>query len=355
MNGDRTMNEVTVQNDLDRKVDLLLALSSTAKSDVKKALDRNFLKILVDANPSMDKKYFLDFIHKAQLTGADPRLNQIYLIPHKTKNYDTKEFEVKGTVMFNYMFYMQLATNTGQLEDWGSDVVEDAYLDIITGRKKPSWKAIAWVKRKGREKVYYECDFWEISKLDFNTGLPSGNWKSMPKFMVRKCAIAGAFRWAFPETLGNFYISEEMDKVIDVEISQPSVLVKKEAVAQKISKDVKKVVETEQLAQVGQIENTQIDADIEQSQESEEFKDQIPNENDPECDPMGYDFVGERDIEDMRGELMDTLESMGNEFFAGMKKTKAEILVQISLEKKIENMRKMYDFIIEKVAQIKPQ
>jgi hypothetical protein len=57
----------------------------------------------------------------------------------------------------------------------------------------------------------------------------------------------------------------------------------------------------------------------------------------------------------MRGELMDTLESMGNEFFAGMKKNKAEILVQISLEKKIENMRRMYDFIIEKVAEIKPQ
>lgn len=350
------MNEVTVQNDLDRKVDLLLALSSTAKSDVKKALDRNFLKILVDQNPSMDKKYFLDFIHKSQLTGADPRLNQIYLIPHKTKNYDTQEFEVKGTVMFNYMFYMQLAQQTGLLEDWGCDVLEDAYLDIITGRKKPSWKAIAWVKRKGREKVYYECDFWEVAKLEFKTGLPSSNWKTMPKFMIRKCAIAGAFRWAFPETLGNFYISEEMDKTIDIEISQPSVVVKKEEVAQKISKDAKKVVESEQLEKQSiEIDESGEVTSISHTEEQPQENQEEYNQQNEQESPIDYDFMGERDIEDMRGELMDTLETMGNEFFAGMKKNKAEILVQISLEKKIENMRKMYDFIIEKVAQIKPQ
>lgn len=345
------MNEIAVQNDLDRKVDLLLALSTTAKTDVKKALDRNFLKILVDANPTMDKKYFLDFIHKAQLTGADPRLNQIYLIPHKTKNYDTNDFEVKGTVMFNYMFYMQLAQQTGTLEDWGCEVLEDAYLDIITGRKKPSWKAIAWVKRKGREKVYYECDFWEVAKLDYKTGLPSSNWKTMPKFMIRKCAIAGAFRWAFPETLGNFYIAEEMEKTIDIEISQPSVVVKKEATVQKLSKDVKKSVETEQLQQSIEISDSGEVTSISHEQEpAQEY-----NQGEQETSAMDYDFVGERDIEDMRGELMDTLETMGNEFFSGMKKNKAEILVQISLEKKIENMRKMYDFIIEKIAQDKPQ
>jgi phage recombination protein Bet len=295
----------------------------------------------------MDKKYFLDFIHKAQLTGADPRLNQIYLIPHKTKNYDTNDFEVKGTVMFNYMFYMQLAQQTGLLEGWGCDVLEDAYLDIITGRKKPSWKAIAWVKRNGREKVLYECDFWEVAKLDYKTGLPSSNWKTMPKFMIRKCAIAGAFRWAFPETLGNFYIAEEMEKTIDIEISQPSVVIKKEATVQKLSKDVKKVVETEQPNSVIEQSN-QVDA-------QEQFEQEPVNLEGEQEPPMDYDFVGERDIEDMRGELMDTLEAMGSEFFAGMKKNKAEILVQISLEKKIENMRKMYDFIIEKVAQIKPQ
>lgn len=350
------MNDVAVQNDLDRKVDLLLALSSTAKSDVKKELDRNFLKILVDANPSMDKKYFLDFIHKAQLTGADPRLNQIYLIPHKTKNYDTQEFEVKGTVMFNYMFYMQLAQQTAQLEDWGCDVLEDGYLDIITGRKKPSWKAIAWVKRKGREKVFYECDFWEIAKLDYKTGLPSSNWKTMPKFMVRKCAIAGAFRWAFPETLGNFYISEEMDKVIDIEVSQPSTVIKKVSHAQKIGSDPMNSGKKE-LPQESKIDNAQVDVVIEQAQEQEELKEHIPPENEQDCDPSNfeYDLVRELDIEDMRGELMDTLEGMGQEFFSGMKKTKAEILVQISLEKKIDNMRKMYDFMIEKISNMKQE
>jgi phage recombination protein Bet len=337
--------ELATQTELDRKVDLLLSLSTTTKNDVKKAFDRNFLKILVDANPDIDKKYFLDFIHKAQLTGADPRLNQIYLIPHKTKNYDTQEFEIKGTVMFNYMFYMQLAQQTGQLEDWGYEVVEDAYLDIISGRKKPSWKATAWVKRKGREQVDYECDFWEIAKLDFKTGLPTATWKSAPKFMMRKCAIAGAFRWAFPETLGNFYIYEEMDKVIDVGISQPSTLVKKEAIAQKVSTQ-DKLAETVQKI------------DIEQNFEQE-----------PEFSPLDtstivyenltgtneIELVSELDIEDMRGELMDTLETMDNAFFEGMKKTKAEILVQISLENKLEHMKRMYDFIIEKMNQNRQQ
>jgi phage recombination protein Bet len=343
------MNELAVQNDLDRKVDLLLALSTTAKSDVKKAMDRNFLKILVDQNPDMDKKYLIDFIHKTQLTGADPRLNQIYLTPHKTTNYQTGITEYKGTVMFNYIFYMQLAQQTGQLEDWGSDVIEDGYLDIVSGRKKPSWKAIAWVKRKGREKVYYECDFWEVAKLD-KGGFPSSTWKAMPKFMVRKCAIAGAFRWAFPETMGNFYIAEEMEKIVDIEIGQPSTVIKKEATAQKISIDVKKaVVETSQIEQVGPVENVQVDV----YGQIEEEKEEMNRQNEQENDSVGYDFIAERDIEDMRGELMDTLNGMDNEFFVGMKKNKAEILVQISLEKKIENMRKMYDFIIEKITKDK--
>lgn len=346
------MNEVVVQNDLDRKVDLLLALSSTGKNDIKKAMDRNFLKILVEANPEMDKKYLIDFIHKSQLTGADPRLNQIYLIPHKTTNYQTGVTEYKGTVMFNYLFYVQLAQQTGQLEDWGCDVFEDAYLDIITGKKRPSWKAVAWVKRKGREKVFYEWDFWEIAKLDYKTGMPSSTWKVSPKFMVRKCAIAGAFRWAFPETLGNFYIAEEMEKTIDVEISQPSVVIKKEATVQKLSKDVKKATESEQLEKQS-IEISDSGEVMSISHTEEEF--QQSEQNEQEAVTMDYDFSSERDIEDMRGELMDTLETMGNEFFAGMKKNKAEILVQISLEKKIENMRKMYDFIIEKIAQDKPQ
>jgi phage recombination protein Bet len=337
--------ELATQTELDRKVDLLLSLSTTTKNDVKKALDRNFLKILVDANPDMDKKYFLDFIHKAQLTGADPRLNQIYLIPHKTKNYDTQEFEIKGTVMFNYMFYMQLAQQTGQLEDWGYEVVEDSYLDIISGRKKPSWKATAWVKRKGREKVAYECDFWEIAKLDFKTGLPTATWKAAPKFMMRKCAIAGAFRWAFPETMGNFYISEEMDKVIDIEISQPSTLVKKEAIAQKVSTQAK-LAETVQ--KIDSEQNFEHEPEFSTEQQSMDSLNAVNELNE-------IDLVRELDIEDMRGELMDTLETMDNAFFEGMKKTKAEILVQISLEKKLEHMKKMYDFIIEKMNQNRQQ
>jgi phage recombination protein Bet len=277
----------------------------------------------------------IDFIHKAQLTGADPRLNQIYLIPHKTTNYQTGVTEYKGTVMFNYMFYLQLAQQTGQLEDWGSDVIEDAYLDITTGKKRPSWKAVAWVKRKGREKVFYECDFWEIAKLDYKSGMPSSTWKTSPKFMVRKCAIAGAFRWAFPETLGNFYIAEEMEKVIDVEISQPSVVVKKEAAPKNAA-----------IEQKSQNDSSPI--------EYKEVKEHNTDETVVECAPIQEpDFVPERDIEDMRSELIDILQGFTQEWFDKNwnGKEKHVVMSTISIEKSEAKMKKAYDFVVGKFAE----
>lgn len=333
---------VEQKTELDRRVDLLLGFASNANSDVKRAMDRNFLKILVDSNPDLDKKYFIDFIHKAQLTGADPRLNQIYLIPHKSWNGQLQGYELKGQTIFNYMFYMQLAQSTGQLEDWGYEVVEDGYLCIITGKKKPSWKATAWVKRKGRAKVIYDCDFWEVAKLDHKTGLPQSNWKVSPKFMLKKCAIAGAFRWAFPETMGNFYIAEEMEKVVDVEISQSSMIQKK------------------QIEKVEQIAINQGESDVYHicgdengnvTAIREEGESQAQEEGDYNVDVSQLIEAPFRDSEDLRGELLDTLGSFKQAWFDDNLggKIKQVIIDQITNEKNEARINEMYNFILGKI------
>jgi hypothetical protein len=98
-------------------IEYLMSMASTPKNQIRREMDRNYLTLLKNANPNLGDIYFIDFIHKCQITGADPRLNQIYLVTHKAFNKDLQQHEYKGTVIFAYLFFIQMAQKTGQLED----------------------------------------------------------------------------------------------------------------------------------------------------------------------------------------------------------------------------------------------
>jgi len=190
----------------------LMTLASMPSDQIKRTMDMNYLSLLVKNNPRLDKIYFVDFINKAQLTGADPRLNQIYLISYDAWNPSTQQKEPKGTTVFSYQFFIRLAQQTGHLEDFDVDTKEDTYIDFnAAAKRKPSLTSFAWVRRKGQGTLKYKARLWEFAKTDKNGNL-MGNWKASTYLMLEKCAIANVMRWAFPEVLGNMYIKDEMEK-----------------------------------------------------------------------------------------------------------------------------------------------
>lgn len=206
----------------------LMAMADMPKDQIKRAMDQNYLQMLVEQNPTLKKQDFIEFINKCQLTGADPRLNQIYLLVHNAWNSQKQTTEPKGTTVFAYQFFIQMAQRTGELEDFGVDTVADTYVDMVTGKERKSLTSHAWVKRKGQGKYSYKARFWEFAKT-MKDGSLMGNWKASPYLMLEKCAIANVMRWAFPESLSGLYVADEMEKHNSVPaqaIKAPSVEVK---------------------------------------------------------------------------------------------------------------------------------
>jgi phage recombination protein Bet len=281
-------------------IEYLMSMASTPKNQIRREMDRNYLTLLKNANPNLGDIYFIDFIHKCQITGADPRLNQIYLVTHKAFNKDLQQHEYKGTVIFAYLFFIQMAQKTGQLEDWGVDCIDDTYIDVATGRKRASYTSTCWVKRKGQAKVTYTAYLWELAK-QYNGAL-SSTWASAPKLMLNKCAVANAFRWAFPETLGSFSIQDEIKDAIDVEFSP-------------IPQTTKPVHATQEYVAPENVEKTD------------------------------ESFEPERDIEDMRSELIEFIGLAGPEVFEKLGKDRPYMLDKIENTKTLQSMVTIYNVV----------
>lgn len=204
------MNELAV---IDNTVTELISLSAMPKDQIVKEMDRNYLASLVRANPNLNREDFVTFVTKCQLTGADPRLNQVYLTVHNSWNSQKRISEPKGTTIFAYQFMLQKAHETGELESLSVETKREPYLDLMSGRERASITAYARVKRKGKAEITYAARFWEFAKTDKEGNL-TGTWKTGPHLMLEKCAIACALRWAFPEILSGVDVKEEMEKVV---------------------------------------------------------------------------------------------------------------------------------------------
>jgi len=186
-------------------------------------LDLNDIRQLAKNNPELDAGDFQSFIKKAMLTGADPRLDQIHLVTHRTKvrswneqnNCWVEEWINKATAIHSYHFFIMKAQSTGELTD-GPHVVHGIapYFNPATGQYfDKTLYATATVARNGK-KTSFTAWFQEFAKSkdsdDGGAPVYLKNWRTMPYVMLGKCAIANAMRIAFNEVLNGMYISEEM-------------------------------------------------------------------------------------------------------------------------------------------------
>jgi phage recombination protein Bet len=290
-------------------VNELMKMSELPREKIVAEMDRNYLAQLVKSNPNLAKEDFVNFITKCQLTGADPRMNQIYLIVHNAWNAQTRQSAPKGTTVFSYQFFLRLAQQTGQLESMEVDTVKEPYLDFNSGEERPSVTTKCHVKRAGQGKITYQARFWEFAKTD-KDGKLQGNWKSAPYLMLEKCAVANALRWAFPETLGNMYIADEMEKSTGM--------------APKANH-------------------------VEKAQKVEVITAPQPKvESEPVYDASVIDSIAsERTLEDMKGELLEFIQALPDEWFSKLGKMRSNLIKIVENEKTTDGVKLLYSKTME--------
>jgi hypothetical protein len=139
---------------------------------------------------------------------------EVYMALNIIKSYQLNPFKREvhiikyGTqpaqVVVGYEVYLKRAERTGQLNGWETTSDEET--------------ATCTIYRKDWDKPLV----WTISKKEFDKGQAS--WKSMPDFMLKKVAIAQAFRLAFPDELGGLpYLKEEIDTFMPEPTGKPQV------------------------------------------------------------------------------------------------------------------------------------
>lgn len=322
-------------------VNNLLSLVNMPKEEVKRAMDKSFLSNLVRNHPTLSQNDFLTFINKCQLTGADPRLNQVYLLVHNAWNAEKRIEEPKGTTVFAYQFFIQLAQRTGQLESFGVDTKEETYLDMSTGQERKSITSTSWAIRKGL-KYEYKARFWEFAKTK-KDGALMGTWRAAPYLMLEKCAVANVLRWAFPEALTGVYTSEEVTSEPVHIHAIPARLDDKPVAALKPAPEVVKPAETVAAVVADTIEPLVITAVGYAEPVSLPLLDKPEEVIKKEAE---IDF-GDRDIEDIRGEIIEFIKHADQKMFDKIGKTKTYMLESLDKEKDLESMKFKYKFLMK--------
>jgi len=183
--------------------------------DVKRTLDDNFLQLVVQQNPDLGLRHIIDYVQKVQLTGADPRLGQAFLITRNKKvNEGGRDKWVKvGCTVFSYHFFLSRAEQSGKLKSVRVEVGPKDCFDPFTGEERKELCATAFVERTDRATPFvFEAWFKEF--VDHKSPI----WKGKPYTMIRKCALANCLRVAFPNALTGMYIEEEFNENMDKEI-----------------------------------------------------------------------------------------------------------------------------------------
>lgn len=192
-------------NELTKQVEEIKSYLNTDKNDIQRQVTDNYINMVLRLNPNVRKSDVVDHVNLIQMSGANPFKRQVYFTSYKRKN----DSYAQGTTVFSYRFFEDSANKTGEYEGCEHEVGVGEYFDPNTGETVKTLKATATVHRKGRAPLTFTAWYPEYVKTKYG-GEPNSMWKSMPYAMLTKCAIAGALRSQFPETLGSFYVAEEM-------------------------------------------------------------------------------------------------------------------------------------------------
>ena len=143
------------------------------------------------AKGATDEEFHM-FVQLAKSTGLNPFKREIWFI--KTKS--------QAQIMTGINGFYSIANNHPQYDG----------IEVDTEFKdgKP-FCSVASVYRKDRSRPSVAKAYWS------EYGKSHGNWQTMPRVMLEKCAESMALRKAFPQELNGLYTSEEMPAKFDKE------------------------------------------------------------------------------------------------------------------------------------------
>ncbi len=163
--------------------------------DQKRVLE--ILRSVIPSLSKVDDQTLITAVAWAKHLGLDPLKREVHFIPYKDK--DTGKITVQPIVA--YTEYLKRAERSGKLKGWSCQV----------RREGDEWVAVVKIRR-----VDWEEEFtWEVpmSEVKRDTAL----WKERPIFMLKKTAIAQAFRLAFPEETAHLPYEEAESWVEELE------------------------------------------------------------------------------------------------------------------------------------------
>jgi len=137
-----------------------------------------------------EKKHFLEV---AMAYGLNPFKREIYCVPYTNR----KTGERTLSLIVGYEVYLKRAERSGLMNGW--------HVEIQGSRKDQTLKAVVTIHRKDWDHPFVHEAYW------FEYHQNTHFWNTKFLTMIKKVAIAQAFRMCFPEQLGGMdYIEEEL-------------------------------------------------------------------------------------------------------------------------------------------------
>ena len=138
------------------------------------------------------------FVNMARLYGLNPFKREIYCTVYGEGQYR------QCSIVTGYEVYLKRAERIGKLDGWQAQIT-GSLQDGTLAATVTIWRK-DWTHPFTHTAFYSECV--QTSK---KTGEPNAIWRKMPSFMVRKVAIAQAFRLCFSDEFGGMpYTGDEV-------------------------------------------------------------------------------------------------------------------------------------------------
>ena len=149
----------------------------------------------------LSEKERMNFIEIAQAYCLNPFKREIYCVSYGYGDNKTT------SIITGYEVYTKRAERTGKLDGW----------EVTIEGKMPDLKAIVTIYRNDWSRPFkHEVYFEEVVQRK-KDGSINAMWAKMPKFMLRKVAIAQGFRLCFPDELGGMpYTADEIQEAVAV-------------------------------------------------------------------------------------------------------------------------------------------
>ena len=185
------MTQLTQREMFEQKVDMYYHKLSEM-IDAQKILDKACLAQILNDHKDKKPEDVMAFLRKAQLVGADPRLNEIYLIGYGGRT----------SVIYNYQFIMNKAARSANIKAIQCICEKESTYDPVAEADTIDLIATAKTTIDGIEYIA-KAEFKEF----YNQRNPT--WKSYTKSMLEKCAIVKLCR-RIPNTgISDMQIAEE--------------------------------------------------------------------------------------------------------------------------------------------------